>query len=45
MKKYKIYISSSYRYTENKESALKMVKLYLNDGFDVSISETEVLEE
>ncbi len=42
MKKYKIYTSSNYRYTNEKALALKMAKDLLDFGLDVSISEIDV---
>lgn len=44
MKKYKIYTSSRYQYTDDKGVALAKVKKLLNEGFDVSVSETDILE-
>ena len=44
MKKYTIYVKSRYEYGHDKEKALGIIKQYLEQGFDVSISEEELIE-
>ncbi len=45
MKKYEVYISSSYRYLNTKEKALVLAKQFLTLGMDVTIKEKEIADE